>query len=82
MFCFLVGILFTTEAGEYWLTIVDTYGATGLTLIAFIEVIIVMYVYGHEKFTQVSSNKNLLVLSESYQTWSLFVLQLSLLNKL
>jgi hypothetical protein len=49
-----VGVLFTTGAGEYWLTLVDTYGATGLTLIAFIEVIIVMYVYGHEKFTEVN----------------------------
>jgi hypothetical protein len=40
------------------LTLVDTYGATGLTLIAFIEVIIVMYVYGHKKFTEVKLKHN------------------------
>jgi solute carrier family 6 amino acid/orphan transporter-like 15/16/17/18/20 len=49
--------LFTTGAGEYWLTLVDSFGATGLTLIAFIEVVIVMYVYGHKKFTEVSKTK-------------------------
>ena len=49
--CFLIGVLFTTGAGEYWLTLFDAYGAMGLTLIALVEIVAVMYVYGHEKFT-------------------------------
>ena len=36
--CFVVGLVFTTGSGEYWLTLFDRYGAMGLTLIAFIEV--------------------------------------------
>ena len=43
--------MFTTGAGEYWLTLFDEFGATGLTLIAFIEIICVMFVYGHRRFT-------------------------------
>jgi len=50
--CFCVGIIFTTGAGEYWLTLFDTFGATGLTFIAFTELVSVMYVYGHKRFTQ------------------------------
>lgn len=50
--CFCIGLVFTTGAGEYWLTLFDNYGAMGLTLIALIEILAVMYVYGHEKFTQ------------------------------
>ena len=38
--------------GEYWLTLADTFGATGLTFIAFTELVAVMYVYGHKRFTQ------------------------------
>ena len=30
--------------GEYWLTLADTFGATGLTFIAFTELIAVMSV--------------------------------------
>jgi len=51
VFCFCVGTIFTTGAGEYWLTLFDSFGATGLTLIAFLELIAVMYVYGHKRFT-------------------------------
>ena len=51
-FCFCVGIIFTTGAGEYWLTLFDNYGAMGLTLIGLAEILAVMYVYGHKKFTQ------------------------------
>jgi solute carrier family 6 amino acid/orphan transporter-like 15/16/17/18/20 len=50
--CFLVGLIFTTGAGEYWLTLFDTYGAMGLSLIALVEIIAIMYVYGHQRFTQ------------------------------
>ena len=50
--CFTIGLIFTTGAGEYWLSLFDAYGAMGLTLIALIEILATMYVYGHEKFTQ------------------------------
>ncbi len=50
--CFSIGVLFTTGAGEYWLTLFDDYGAMGLTLIAFAEIVTVMYVYGHKRFTE------------------------------
>jgi len=49
--CFLIGLVFTTGAGEYWLTLFDTYGAMGLTLIALIEIVALMYSYGHQRFT-------------------------------
>ena len=49
--CFFCGLLFTTGAGEYWLSLFDRYAAMGLTLIAFIEIVSVMYVYGHRRFT-------------------------------
>ena len=50
--CFLIGLTFTTGAGEYWLTLFDTYGAMGLTLIALAEIMATMYVYGHQRFTE------------------------------
>ena len=49
--CFLIGLVFVTGAGEYWLALFDKYGAMGLTLIALIEIVATMYVYGHRKFT-------------------------------
>ena len=50
--CFMIGLVFTTGAGEYWLTLFDSFGATGLTFIAFTELVSVMYVYGHERFSR------------------------------
>ena len=50
--CFSIGLVFTTGAGEYWLTMFDSFGATGLTFIAFAELVSVMYVYGHSRFTK------------------------------
>ena len=50
--CLTIGLVFTTGAGEYWLTLFDSFGATGLTFIAFTELVSVMYVYGHQKFTR------------------------------
>ena len=50
--CCTIGLVFTTGAGEYWLTLFDSFGATGLTFIAFTELVSVMYVYGHERFTR------------------------------
>ena len=48
--CFLIGLVFVTGAGEYWLALFDKYGAMGLTLIALIEIVATMYVYGHARF--------------------------------
>ncbi|KAJ8924104.1 hypothetical protein NQ315_006886 [Exocentrus adspersus] len=51
--CFFVGMIFTTGAGEYWLTMFDSFAGTiGLVVVAFMEMIAVIYVYGHEKFTK------------------------------
>ena len=50
--CFAIGLVFTTGSGEYWLTLFDSFGATGLTFIAFTELVSVMYVYGHQRFTR------------------------------
>ncbi|KAK7794176.1 hypothetical protein R5R35_005373 [Gryllus longicercus] len=53
LICFLVGFIFCTGAGEYWLKLFDSFSGTiGLVLVAFLETIAVMYVYGHKKFTQ------------------------------
>ena len=43
--CLTIGLVFTTGAGEYWLTLFDSFGATGLTFIAFTELVSVMYVH-------------------------------------
>lgn len=51
--CFFVGFIFCTGAGEYWLKLFDSFAGTiGLVLVAFLETIVIMYVYGHKKFTQ------------------------------
>ncbi|KAG5865600.1 hypothetical protein JTB14_020734 [Gonioctena quinquepunctata] len=53
LICFLVGIIFTTGAGEYWLSMFDSFAGTiGLVVVAFLEMVSVIYVYGHEKFTK------------------------------
>lgn len=51
LFCYFVGILFTTCSGEYWLSVIDKYIGMGLSIIAFCEIMSVMYVYGHRRFT-------------------------------
>jgi len=51
--CFFVGLIFCTGAGEYWLKLFDSFAGTiGLVLVALLETLAVMYVYGHKKFTQ------------------------------
>ncbi|KAJ1519453.1 hypothetical protein ONE63_004743 [Megalurothrips usitatus] len=51
--CFLVGLLFTSGAGEYWLQLFDSFaGTVGLVIIALLEMIAVIFIYGHERFTQ------------------------------
>uniref|UniRef100_A0A336MET3 CSON014532 protein n=1 Tax=Culicoides sonorensis TaxID=179676 RepID=A0A336MET3_CULSO len=53
LFCFCIGLLFTTGAGEYWLKMFDSFAGTiGLVVVALLEMIAVIYVYGHEKFTE------------------------------
>lgn len=53
LICFFVGLIFTTGAGEYWLKMFDSFAGTiGLVVVAFLEMISVVYIYGHEKFTQ------------------------------
>ncbi|XP_068893978.1 sodium- and chloride-dependent transporter XTRP3 isoform X1 [Tenebrio molitor] len=51
--CFSIGMIFTTGAGEYWLKMFDSFAATiGLVVVALMEMISVIYVYGHERFTK------------------------------
>jgi solute carrier family 6 amino acid/orphan transporter-like 15/16/17/18/20 len=46
-------MIFTTGAGEYWLKMFDSFAATiGLVVVALMEMISVIYVYGHERFTK------------------------------
>ncbi|XP_014260185.1 sodium- and chloride-dependent transporter XTRP3 [Cimex lectularius] len=53
LICFIVGLIFTTGAGEYWLKLFDSFAGTiGLVVIALLEMIAVIFIYGHEKFTQ------------------------------
>ncbi|XP_001602339.2 sodium- and chloride-dependent transporter XTRP3 isoform X1 [Nasonia vitripennis] len=53
LFCFFVGLIFCTGAGEYWLKMFDSFAGTiGLVLVALMEMLAVVYVYGHKKFTQ------------------------------
>lgn len=50
LFCFFVGLIFCTGAGEYWLKMFDSFAGTiGLVVIALMEMVAVIYVYGHEK---------------------------------
>ncbi|XP_014270425.1 sodium-dependent neutral amino acid transporter B(0)AT3 isoform X1 [Halyomorpha halys] len=51
--CFIVGLIFASGAGEYWLKLFDSFAGTiGLVMIALLEMLAVMFIYGHEKFTQ------------------------------
>ncbi|CAD7011525.1 sodium-dependent neutral amino acid transporter B(0)AT3 isoform X1 [Ceratitis capitata] len=53
LFCFSVGFIFCTGAGEYWLKMFDSFAGTiGLVVVALMETIAVVYVYGHERFTE------------------------------
>lgn len=51
LFCFVVGLIFCTGAGEYWLKMFDSFAGTiGLVVIALLEMLAVVYIYGHEKY--------------------------------
>ncbi|CAB0015460.1 unnamed protein product, partial [Nesidiocoris tenuis] len=50
--CFFMGLIFCTGAGQYWLGLFDSFAGTiGLVMIALLETIAVVFIYGHEKFT-------------------------------
>lgn len=50
-----IGLLFVTNAGEYWVSLFDNYASTiVLVVIALLETTGVMYIYGHERFTHYS----------------------------
>ncbi|KAG7300709.1 hypothetical protein JYU34_015035 [Plutella xylostella] len=52
VFCFFTGLIFTTGAGEYWLKMFDSFAGTiGLVVVALMEMISVIYIYGHERFS-------------------------------
>ena len=47
---FLIGLVFCTGAGEYWLKTFDAFaGTVGLVVIGFFEIVVVTYVYGYKK---------------------------------
>lgn len=49
--CFFIGLIFCTGAGEYWLKMFDSFaGTVGLVVIALLEMVAVIYIYGHEKW--------------------------------
>lgn len=58
MFCFSIGLIFTTGAGEYWLKMFDSFAGTiGLVVVALMETIAVIYIYGHKKYGFVEVGK-------------------------
>nr|CDJ87077.1 Sodium:neurotransmitter symporter domain containing protein [Haemonchus contortus] len=49
----LVGLLFSTRAGQYWVALFDSFaGSYALMCVAFFEVIAVVYVYGYRRFSR------------------------------
>ena len=57
VFCFFVGLIFCTGAGEYWLQMFDSFAGTiGLVVIALMEAVAVIYVYGHERYAKEARN--------------------------
>lgn len=57
--CFTVGLIFCTGAGEYWLTLFDSLASTiGLVVVALMEMISVIFIYGHEKSVKFRSQNH------------------------
>lgn len=48
----LLGLPFTTQGGQYLLIIVDNYNTMGRALLATLEVIVIMWVYGYDRFAK------------------------------
>ncbi|XP_008058899.1 sodium-dependent neutral amino acid transporter B(0)AT1 [Carlito syrichta] len=50
---FLVAFIFTLKSGQYWLSLLDSYaGSIPLLIIAFCEMVAVVYVYGVDRFNK------------------------------
>ncbi|XP_062942127.1 sodium-dependent neutral amino acid transporter B(0)AT1 [Cynocephalus volans] len=50
---FLLGLVFTLNSGQYWLSLMDSYaGSIPLLVIAFCEMVAVVYVYGVDRFNR------------------------------
>lgn len=50
----MIGLVFVTNAGEYWVKLFDSYaGSYGLMGVAFFEVIGVIYVYGWRRYQSI-----------------------------
>jgi len=49
--CFLLGLPCASQAGQYVLTLMDTFGGLGVMLIAVFELIGIMWVYGVRRFS-------------------------------
>ncbi|XP_056141700.1 solute carrier family 6 member 19b [Lampris incognitus] len=51
--CCLVGLIFVQGSGNYWLSLFDTYGGSiPLLVIAFCEMVSVVYIYGIDRFNE------------------------------
>uniref|UniRef100_A0A3P8VLK2 Transporter n=1 Tax=Cynoglossus semilaevis TaxID=244447 RepID=A0A3P8VLK2_CYNSE len=51
LFCFLLGLGFSTPSGNYWFTMFNDYGASfSLLFIVFFESIAIVYIYGMKRF--------------------------------
>uniref|UniRef100_A0A914E889 Transporter n=1 Tax=Acrobeloides nanus TaxID=290746 RepID=A0A914E889_9BILA len=49
----LIGLLFVTKAGQYWVALFDQFtGTYALLCVAFFEIIAVIYVYGYKRFSR------------------------------
>nr|CAD2204760.1 unnamed protein product [Meloidogyne enterolobii] len=49
----LIGLVFTTQAGQYWVSMFDHFAGTyALMCVAFFEVVAVIYVYGCDNFVR------------------------------
>ena len=47
----VIGLIFTTKAGQYWVSLFDHFaGSYALMCIAFFEIIAVIYVYGYRRY--------------------------------
>ncbi|PAV87047.1 hypothetical protein WR25_12702 [Diploscapter pachys] len=48
---FFIGLIFVTRAGQYWVSLFDQFaGSYALMVVAFLEIIAVAYIYGHDRF--------------------------------
>lgn len=68
---FLIGLIFTTQAGNYWLEIFNDYaGSIPLLVIAFFEIITVSWFYGVDNFNE--DIRWMIGRPKSFAGWCLF----------